>query len=526
MTKTDNVEKLLAGKRRVCRGASPEQKSDRPWGAGPEYTKEAGFMAAGAVRRNERDEMGDDGDDRSNRENNAAWQRVRVRLRSELGEDVFNSWFSRVDLEDLTAGVVRLSAPTRFLKGWIKSHYAERMVQLWQHENDQVRRVDVEERSALRVIPEAKSATQTEAGNERPADTDTASDRFAGSPLDGRLTFASFCEGQSNEVAYRAAKAVAAASDASAPIYNPLYIHAGVGIGKTHLLQAIAHEVNVSVPGRRVLYLTVERFAFQFVSALRDRAALDFKERLRAIDILMIDDMQFLTGKAVQQEFCHMLNALLDSARQVVVAADRPPSELEGVDERVRSRLKGGVAVGMAGPDSDLRRAILETRLTAARQRNPSLAIPGPVLDYVASVVTTNGRDLDGALNRLVCRAEFCSGPVTMDGAEMAIADLVGNREPRRIRIEEIQKVVARHYNVTKHDLLSARRTRTVVRPRQIAMYLAKTMTPRSFPEIGKRFGGRDHTTVLHAVRKIEGMVAADETLAHEIEFLKRIIQD
>ena len=347
-----------------------------------------------------------------------------------------------------------------------------------------------------------------------------------GADIGGRLTFASFCEGQSNDVAYRAAKAVAAAGKASTPIYNPLYIHAGVGIGKTHLLQAIAHEARLSTPGRRVLYLTVERFAFQFVSALRDRAALDFKERLRSIDILLIDDMQFLTGKTVQQEFCHMLNALLDSARQVVVAADRPPSELEGVDERVRSRLKGGVAVGMGAPDSDLRRRILEARLNEACQRNPSLVIPGPVLDYVASVVATNGRDLDGALNRLVCRAEFCDGPVTMDGAEMAIADLVGSREPRRIRIEEIQKVVARHYNVTKHDLLSARRTRTIVRPRQIAMYLAKTMTPRSFPEIGKRFGGRDHTTVLHAVRKIEGMVAADETLAHEIEFLKRIIQD
>lgn len=470
--------------------------------------------------------MDDNGDDRGNRGNITAWQRVRVRLRSELGEDVFNSWFSRVEFEDLTAGVVRLSAPTRFLKGWIKSHYAERMVQLWQHENAEVRRVDVDERSALRVIPEEKMATQTAEDREPPSASETATDRFAGSPLDGRLTFASFCEGESNGVAYRAAKAVAAASDASAPMYNPLYIHAGVGIGKTHLLQAIAHEASVSAPSRRVLYLTVERFAFQFVSALRDRAALDFKERLRSIDILLIDDMQFLTGKTVQQEFCHMLNALLDSARQVVVAADRPPAELEGIEERVRSRLKGGVAVGMVAPDSGLRRRILEARLNAARQRNPSLAIPGPVLDYVANVISTNGRDLDGALNRLVCRAEFCEGPVTMEGAAMAIADLIGNREPRRIRIEEIQKVVARHYNVTKHDLLSARRTRTVVRPRQIAMYLAKTMTPRSFPEIGKRFGGRDHTTVLHAVRKIEGMVAADETLAQEIEFLRRIIED
>jgi chromosomal replication initiator protein len=299
-----------------------------------------------------------------------------------------------------------------------------------------------------------------------------------------------------------------------------------VGLGKTHLLQAIAHEARALDPNRRARYLTVERFIIQFVGALRDRSALDFKEQLRANDILLIDDMQFLTGKAVQQEFCHMLNQLLDGGKQVVVAADRPPAELEGVDERVRSRMKGGVVVGMASPDLAMRRRILENRLAAACARNPSLVIPDTVLDYVAQVVASNGRDLDGALNRLVCRAEFSDAPMTMEIAEMAIADLVGVREPRRIKIEDIQKVVASHYNVSKQDLLSARRTRAIVRPRQIAMYLAKTMTPRSFPEIGKRFGGRDHTTVLHAVRKVEELAAADEVLAQEIELLKRLIQD
>jgi chromosomal replication initiator protein len=228
----------------------------------------------------------------------------------------------------------------------------------------------------------------------------------------------------------------------------------------------------------------------------------------------------------VQQEFCHMLNMLLDSGKQVVVAADRPPAELEGVDERVRSRMKGGVVVGIVNPDLAMRRRILETRLAAARERRPGLHIPDAILDYVAQAVVTNGRDLDGALNRLVCRAEFSETPITMDIAELAIVDLVGTREPRRIRIEEIQKVVASHYNVSKHDLLSARRTRAIVRPRQIAMYLAKTMTPRSFPEIGKRFGGRDHTTVLHAVRKVEELAAADESLAQEIELLKRLIAE
>ncbi len=416
--------------------------------------------------------------------------------------------------------------PTVFLKGWIKSHYGDRLLALWREEDESVRRVDVMRRTALRVVAEDTSTRPLgEAGAASPA-TDAGSDRFAGSPLDPRLTFATFCEGRSNDVACRAARAVAAAPHGSAPAYNPLYIHAGVGLGKTHLLQAIAHEARALDPNRRARYLTVERFTIQFVAALRDRSALDFKEQLRSIDILLIDDMQFLTGKAVQQEFCHMLNQLLDSGKQVVVAADRPPAELEGVDERVRSRMKGGVVVGMASPDLAMRRRILEGRLAAACERNPSLVIPDAVLDYVAQVVASNGRDLDGALNRLVCRAEFSDAPMTMEVAEMAIADLVGSREPRRIRIEDIQKVVASHYNVSKQDLLSARRTRAIVRPRQIAMYLAKTMTPRSFPEIGKRFGGRDHTTVLHAVRKVEELAAADEALAQEIELLKRLIQD
>jgi chromosomal replication initiator protein len=452
------------------------------------------------------------------------WERVRSRLRAELGEDVFSSWFARVDLEGVAGGVVRLSVPTIFLKGWIKSHYGERLLSLWRQEDESVRRVDVLRRSALRIVADAPAQHAR-----KPARVPAAAapgDRFVGSPLDPRLTFATFCEGRSNDVACRAARAVAGAPEGSSPAYNPLYIHAGVGLGKSHLLQAIAHETQARDPNRRALYLTVERFTVQFVSALRERSSLDFKERLRSIDVLLIDDMQFLTGKTVQQEFCHMLNALLDSGKQVVVAADRPPAELEGVDERVRSRMKGGVVVGMGAPDLAMRRRILESRLRAACERNPGLFIPDAVLDYVAQVVATNGRDLDGALNRLVCRAEFSDTPLTMEAAELAIADLVGVREPRRIRIEDIQKVVASHYNVSKHDLLSARRTRAIVRPRQIAMYLAKTMTPRSFPEIGKRFGGRDHTTVLHAVRKVEELAAGDETLAQEIELLKRLIQD
>ena len=454
----------------------------------------------------------------------AVWERVRRRLRTELGEDVFSSWFARVDLEEAASGVVRLSVPTVFLKGWIKSNYGDRLLKLWGQEDGGVRRVDIVRRTAFRVVSEEPAAVARKSAAPLAQEGATGAERLAGSPLDPRLTFASFCEGRSNDVAFRAARAVAGAPEGSSPTYNPLYIHAGVGLGKTHLLQAIAQEARRLDPDRRALYLTIERFTVQFVSALRDKSALDFKERLRSIDVLLIDDMQFLTGKSVQQEFCHMLNTLLDGGKQVVVAADRPPAELEGVDERVRSRLKGGVVVGLAPPDLAMRRRILDTRLAVARERNPALAVPEMVLDYVAQVVATNGRDLDGALNRLVCRAELSGAPITMEIAEMAIADLVGQREPRRIRIEDIQKAVAGHFKVSKNDLLSARRTRAIVRPRQIAMYLAKMMTPRSYPEIGKRFGGRDHTTVLHAVRKVEELASGDARIAEEIELLKRLI--
>ena len=481
-------------------------------------------MSAGAAREREKTAKEEKDGELSGRGASAMWDRVRRRLRAELGEDVFNSWFARVDLEGFGGGIVRLSVPTMFLKGWIKSHYGERLLALWRQEDPAVRRVDVARRTALRVL--ADDSAGTDPVKPAPPPEEPPVDRFAGSPLDPRLTFASFCEGRSNDVACRAARAVAGAPEGSAPAYNPLFIHAGVGLGKTHLLQAIAHQARLLDQSRRARYLTIERFTVQFVAALRDHRSLDFKERLRSIDILLIDDMQFLTGKSVQQEFCHLLNTLLDSGKQVVVAADRPPAELDGIDERVRSRMKGGVVVGLAAPDLAMRRSILESRIAAARDRNPALVIPDVVLDYVAQAVATNGRDLDGALNRLVCRAEFSDAPMTMEIAEMAIADLVGTREPRRIRIEDIQKVVASHYNVSKHDLLSARRTRAIVRPRQIAMYLAKTLTPRSFPEIGKRFGGRDHTTVLHAVRKVEELAAGDEALAQEIELLKRLVQE
>jgi chromosomal replication initiator protein len=426
--------------------------------------------------------------------------------------------------------------PTPFLKSWIRSHYRDRLLALWVEECAAVVRIELLVRGATRAKAQPrpdKPAEQTVAAPAVVPLAPAAGKRLAepdglmgGSPVDPRYTFETFCEGAANRVAFAAAKAVAETLSGKPTPFNPLYIHAGVGRGKTHLLHATARAARRADPARKVVYLTAEHFMFRFVAAIRSQSAIPFKEGLRDIDLLLIDDMQFLQGKSVQQEFCHMLNALIDGARQVVVAADRPPAELESLDERVRSRLKGGVAFEIGAPDLELRRRIIETRYRFASQQNRGLDIPGPILEYVAQSVISNGRDLEGALNRLVAQWQFTNAPVTLASAEITLRDLVGAREPRRVRIEDIQRVVARHYNVSKADLLSSRRTRTIVRPRQIAMYLAKVLTPRSLPEIGRRFGGRDHTTVLHAVRKIEEMIEGDRTLAEEIELLKRMIDE
>lgn len=307
-------------------------------------------------------------------------------------------------------------------------------------------------------------------------------------------------------------------------MFNPLYAHAGVGLGKTHLLQALAHAANEN--RRRAIYLTAERFMSGFVSSLTAQTSIAFKERLRAIDLLIIDDVQFLQGKSIQQEFCHTINALIDAGRQIVVAADRPPSDLENLDERVLSRFKGGLCVDIGPLDEALRLKILSTRIATAREAHPSFHVPPDVVAYVARTIVTNGRDLEGAINRLLAHVTLNGAPLTVETAEAAIRDLVRAQDPRRVKIDDIQKLVASHYNISRAEILSSRRTANVVRPRQIAMYLSKVLTLRSLPEIGRRFGGRDHTTVLHAVRKIEELASKDKGLSEVIDLLKRILSE
>jgi chromosomal replication initiator protein len=466
------------------------------------------------------------------------WHKIKDRLRIELGEDVFTSWFGRMEFDAIEKEAVRLSVPTRFLRKWIQSHYADRVLAQWQAENPDISRLELSVRSATtrlgvarqrppqeQSLPRDVRVTPPVNGEVRHSGSSfSIHDALGGSPLDPRLTFDSFIVGRSNTLAHAAAKQIAISRRGDTLMFNPLYIHAGVGLGKTHLLQAVTWAGNSGE--RKVLYLTAERFMYGFVSALKTQTTLAFKEAVRAIDVLVIDDLQFLQGRQTQAEFCHTLNALIDAGRQVVIASDRPPADLESLDDRVRSRLAGGLVVEIGSLGEELRLEILKSRIAAARMHHPGFEVPASVLVFIAKSVTHNGRDLEGAVNRLLAHSKLTAAPVTLEMAEREMRDLIRPAEPKRVRIEDIQRIVARQYNVSRADLLSSRRTANVVRPRQVAMYLAKVLTLRSLPEIGRRFGGRDHTTVLHAVRKIEALSGNDTTLAEEIESLKRQLQE
>ncbi len=487
--------------------------------------------------------------------NQEAWSRVQDRLRAEVGDDVYDSWFARMEVEALEEGVARLSVPTRFLKSWISSHYAERVLACWQAHNSSVAKIELIVRSCvLRHVHTARHGPRPDAANgERyaghglplvPANRghqpngNTAHELLEGSPLDPRLTFGTFVVGRSNSLVHAAATQIASAKRGEKPMFNPLYIHAGVGLGKTHLLQAIAWGGRATGE-RKVLYLTADTFRSDFVSAWRASTGLAFKEALRGIGILVIDGLQLLQGKSTQAEFCLMLNEVIGNRRQVVLGCDRPPHELMYLSDDLRLHLARGLVVEMGTLDEELRLGILRARAAAVKALSPTLDVPPPVLAYIARTVAYNGRSLEGALNRVLAHHKLTGEPVTLEMAQREVLDLIRPQDPKRVRIEDIQRIVARQYNVSRMDILSERRTAGVMRPRQVAMYLAKTLTQRSLPEIGRHFGDRDHTTVLYAVRKIEWLIGIrngeppphvrydhdtpiDHALAAEIEALKR----
>ncbi len=466
---------------------------------------------------------------------NQKWQRIQKRLRAELGEDVFTSWFGRVELESLEDGCLHVSVPTKFLSKWLRSHYSDHLLKCCSAEFDHVERLEFRVRQphdAVRLQQqptpsgEAKPAQARQAAARPQADTRTGCEGFEGSPLDARFTFESFAVGNANRLAHAAAMQVVEGAGEQVSNYNPLYLHGKVGLGKTHLLHAIAWGVKQRKPNARLLYLTAERFMYSFAEALQSRGGPAYKDRLRGIDVLLIDDMEFLQGRTFQQEFCHTLNSLIDGGKQVVVAADCVPMQLEGFDARMRSRLAGGLVAELGAMDYELRHQILKRRVEDKASEDPAFQIPNAVIDFLASELTEGGRELEGAITRIHAAYKLTAQPVTLETAEHIIADLVRGKEPKRIKIDDILRVVTKHYGVNRSDLLSSRRNRSIVRPRQIGMYLAKSLTARSLPEIGRRFGGRDHTTVLHAIRKVDELIEADSALREDVEILKRLLRD
>ena len=453
-----------------------------------------------------------------------AWERVRAHLRAELGEATFASWLAPLNLIEIDGDRVSLGVGTRFLRDWIASHYAHRIAALWAAE-----RPDIQ--SARIVI----HAGQPEAGDHQPHATRMpASARprdgvrgrrrdgvlaDLGSPLNGRFTFREFVVGETNELAHAAAQQVAGVDHLP---FNPLYLYGGVGLGKSHLLHAIAWCIRGREPGRRVLYLSAERFMYQFVQSIRQKDTVAFKERLRSADVLLIDDIQFICDKeSTQEEFLHTLNALLDHRCQVVVSGDRSPSRLDGMEERLKSRLAGGLAV-------DILPANYELRLGILREKAGPLGIanaPREVMEFLAQQITSNVRELEMALHRIAAHAALLGGAITLQTTQSVLRDVLDAKE-RRITIEEIQRRVAAHYNIKAAELSSSRRAQAVVRPRHVAMYLAKQLTSRSLPEIGRKFGKRDHTTVMYAIRRIEELRPKDPALDEDVEQLRRSLED
>lgn len=466
----------------------------------------------------------------------AQWDRVRGRLRSEVGEAAFKSWLLPMHFDGMAGRAIRITLPTRFMRDWVSQHYADRLRMLWRGENPDIETIEI----AVGIQRPPADSAPAPAANANDADIappllvsrdagrdegDNAALAVVGdmngeevsAPLDPRFTFDNFVVGKPNEFAFAAARRVAESPQVP---FNPLFLYGGVGLGKTHLMHAIAWEIRRRDPSRRVIYLSAEKFMYQFIRAVRFRDTMAFKEQFRSVDVLMIDDVQFIAGKdATQEEFFHTFNALVDQNRQVVISADKSPADLAGLEERLRSRLGWGLVADIHPTTYELRLGILQSKAERL-----SLPIPDKVLEFLAHKIASNVRELEGALNRIVAHAQLVGRAITLETTQDVLQDLLRAND-RRVTIDEIQKRVAEHFNIRLAEMQSARRARQVARPRQVAMYLSKALTQRSLPEIGRKFGGRDHTTVMHAVKTIERLKTEDPALAEDVELLRRMLE-
>ena len=447
---------------------------------------------------------------------NDAWGRVRETLATRIGKNNYTSWIEPLRLVGLTDGVVRFDVPTTFFGDWVSRNFADHILALLNAEGHRAGRIEFTVPS--RAAVEAPKPQRAAAKAARPR----SDEDLPGATLDARFTFDSFVVGKPNELAHAAARRVAEGGPVS---FNPLFLYGGVGLGKTHLMHAIAHELQARQPQLRVLYLSAEQFMYRFVQALRDKQIMDFKELFRSVDVLMVDDVQFIAGKdSTQEEFFHTFNALIDQNKQIVISADRAPGEIKDLEERIKSRLQCGLVVDLHPTDYELRLGILQQKAEYYRQQYKGLAISTGVLEFLAHRITTNVRVLEGALTRLFAFASLVGREITLELAQDCLADIL-RASDRKLTIEEIQRKVAEHYNIRLSDLIGPKRLRNIARPRQVAMYFAKQLTSRSLPEIGRRFGGRDHTTIMHGVRKIEELMTTDSQLSDDLQLLRRLLQ-
>ena len=447
-------------------------------------------------------------------------------LRAELGEATFRSWFRHIEFGELIKNDLILYVPTKFMKDWIHTHYGDRILSILKNNAAPVKNViiDLKKFKKFDDVSEKKSNLNNIPSNSTKIQIDETGDHntMLGAPLDPSLCFDNFVVGASNELAYAAAKRIAEADKVS---FNPLFLYGGVGLGKTHLMHAIALEIKKNWPERKVLYLSAEKFMYQFIRALRFKDTMSFKQQFRSVDVLMVDDIQFIAGKdSTQEEFFHTFNTLIDHNHQVVISADRSPVDLDGIEERIRSRLGWGLVTDIHASDYELRLGILQSKAEAHLEENPDLIINDNMLEFLAQKIDSNIRVLEGALNRIIAYSSFVGRPLTIDMAQEVLKDLI-RASQRRITIDDIQRKVADYYNLRLSDLLSARRSRQIARPRQVAMYLSKILTTRSLPEIGRKFGGRDHTTVIHAVKRVEGLRDSDSAIQEEVDLLTRSLE-
>jgi len=439
------------------------------------------------------------------------WARVTSRMRQDIGEAAWRNWIKPLRVSRLEDGTLTLEANSTLARERVTSQYADRLRVISAAEFGEVRKVEV--RVAAQSAP--RMSQQKPALSHPGAKPGVEA---LGAGLDPRYTFANFVVGKPNELAFAVARRTA---ESATVAFNPLFLYGGVGLGKTHLMHAIAWHIREQDPSRNVVYLSAEKFMYRFVQALRFRDTMSFKEQFRSVDVLMIDDVQFISGKdSTQEEFFHTFNALVEDGRQVIISADKSPTDLEGMEERLRSRLGWGMVADIHPADYELRLGILQSKAERAR-----ITVPDKVLEFLAHRISSNVRELEGALTRIAAHASLVGREITIDSAAELLSDLL-RASSRQISIDEIQKQVAAHYDVRVAEMFSARRARNIARPRQVAMYLAKTLTSLSYPEIGRRFGGRDHTTVMHAVRSIEGLINTDDSINEDVQLLRSLLSN